>query len=73
MIDLPDFAAVAAAAARLRGRIEATPVLRSDAFDARSGRRVFFKCENLQAGGSFKLRGSTNAVAATRRWSHPVI
>lgn len=67
MIDLPDFSAVEDAAARLQGRIEATPVLRSDAFDARSGRRVFFKCENLQAGGSFKLRGATNAVLLPRR------
>ena len=36
--------------------------MRSAAFDARVGRAVWFKCENLQKGGSFKLRGATNAV-----------
>ena len=36
--------------------------MRSDAFDARTGRRVFFKCENLQTGGAFKFRGATNVV-----------
>ncbi len=36
--------------------------MRSDAFDARSGRRVFFKCENLQTGGAFKYRGAMNTV-----------
>jgi threonine dehydratase len=39
-----------------------TPVMRSDAFDARVGRRVFFKCENLQVGGAFKYRGAVNAL-----------
>ncbi len=61
---LPDFAAVVAAAGRLQGRVRRTPVMRSDAFDARAGRRVFFKCENLQTGGAFKLRGALNALLA---------
>ncbi|MGD9597815.1 MAG: threonine/serine dehydratase [Steroidobacteraceae bacterium] len=61
---LPDFAAVVAAAGRLQGRVRRTPVTRSDAFDARAGRQVFFKCENLQAGGAFKLRGALNALLA---------
>ncbi|MGH8287009.1 MAG: threonine ammonia-lyase [Steroidobacteraceae bacterium] len=42
--------------------MERTPVMRSAAFDARCGREVYFKCENLQKGGSFKLRGAMNAV-----------
>ncbi len=61
---LPDFAAVVAAAGRLQGRVRRTPVMRSDAFDARAGRQVFFKCENLQTGGAFKLRGALNALLA---------
>lgn len=62
--DLPDFAAVVAAAGRLQGRIRRTPVMRSDHFDERAGRRVVFKCENLQQGGAFKLRGALNALLA---------
>lgn len=60
--DLPGFADVVAAAGRLAPHVVRTPVVRSDAFDARCGRRVFFKCENLQTGGSFKLRGALNVL-----------
>jgi len=34
----------------------------SDAVDERAGCRVFFKCENLQRGGAFKIRGASNLV-----------
>jgi threonine dehydratase len=59
---LPTFADVVAAAARIGPHVLRTPVMRSDAFDARTGRRVFFKCENLQIGGAFKFRGAMNTV-----------
>ncbi|HUQ12105.1 MAG TPA: pyridoxal-phosphate dependent enzyme [Steroidobacteraceae bacterium] len=59
---LPTFADVVAAAARIGPHVVRTPVMRSDAFDARCGRRVFFKCENLQTGGAFKYRGAMNTV-----------
>lgn len=59
---LPDFAAVVAAAGRLQGRVRRTPVMRADRFDERAGRRVVFKCENLQTGGAFKYRGALNAL-----------
>lgn len=59
---LPGFADVVAAAARIGPHVVRTPVLRSDAFDARVGRRVFFKCENLQTGGAFKFRGAMNVL-----------
>jgi threonine dehydratase len=36
--------------------------MRSPAFDARAGREVYFKCENLQTGGAFKLRGAMNVL-----------
>ena len=49
---------VRAAAQRLTGRVDRTPVLTSAAFDDASGCRVFFKCENLQRAGSFKIRGA---------------
>jgi threonine dehydratase len=60
--DLPTFADVVAAAARIGPYVVRTPVLRSAAFDARVGRTVFFKCENLQTGGAFKYRGATNVI-----------
>lgn len=47
---------------RIRPYIVRTPVLRSEALDAASGARFFFKCENLQAAGAFKSRGACNAV-----------
>jgi threonine dehydratase len=60
--DLPAFADVVAAAARIGPHIVRTPVMRSATFDARANARVFFKCENLQTGGAFKYRGAMNAV-----------
>jgi threonine dehydratase len=59
---LPGFADVVAAAARLAPHVARTPVMCSDAFDARVGARVFFKCENLQTGGAFKYRGAMNVL-----------
>jgi threonine dehydratase len=59
---LPTFGDVVAASDRIGKHIVQTPVMRSDAFDARTGRRIFFKCENLQHGGAFKYRGALNAV-----------
>ena len=53
---------VRAAAARLEGRIHRTPVLTSRSFDDRCGYRVFFKCENLQRTGAFKIRGALNKL-----------
>lgn len=59
---LPGFADVQAAAARIAGRVRCTPVLAGTDFDDDLGCSVFFKCENLQIGGAFKLRGAMNAV-----------
>jgi len=50
------------ARAALGDRVHRTPVLTSRAFDERAGRRVFFKCENFQRSGSFKMRGATNKI-----------
>ena len=51
---------VRAAAQRLSGHIYRTPVISSVAADEASDYRVFFKCENLQIAGSFKIRGALN-------------
>lgn len=60
--ELPAYAEVRAAAARIAGRVLRTPVLANEDFNADTGAELFFKCENLQTGGAFKLRGATNAV-----------
>ncbi len=53
---------VLAAAQRLAGVVRRTPVMTCRSFDRRAGRRVYFKCENLQTVGAFKYRGASNAV-----------
>ena len=69
--DLPDIAAVRAAAARLDGRIVTTPLVESPLLNARLGLRLLVKAEPLQRTGSFKFRGAMNALlqldAAQRR------
>lgn len=35
-------------------------------FDAAAGKSVFFKCENLQRGGAFKIRGASNLILSLR-------
>ena len=51
---------VARAAERICGIAHRTPVMTSRLFDERAGVQAFFKCENLQRGGAFKIRGATN-------------
>jgi threonine dehydratase len=70
---LPAFGDVVAAAARLGPHLVRTPVLRNDAFDARVDRRVYFKCENLQTGGSFKFRGAMNVLLQLDAARTPVV
>jgi threonine dehydratase len=53
---------VRAAAVRIRPLAKRTPVLTSADFDAAAETHVFFKCENLQAGGAFKIRGASNLI-----------
>lgn len=54
---------VRAAAQRLAGVAHRTPVLSSQALDARCDAAVVVKCENLQRGGAFKVRGAYNAIS----------
>jgi threonine dehydratase len=60
---------VRAAAERIRPLARRTPVLTSLDFDAEAGKRVFFKCENLQRGGAFKIRGAANLVLSLSKES----
>jgi threonine dehydratase len=53
---------VRAAAERIRPLARKTPVMTSAGFDAAAGTHAFFKCENLQRGGAFKIRGAANLI-----------
>jgi threonine dehydratase len=55
-------ATIREAQARIAPHIHRTPVMTSASLDRLAGARLFFKCENLQRTGSFKIRGAANAV-----------
>jgi threonine dehydratase len=55
---LPTRDDVVAAAERIEGLVERTPLIESEV----AGWRVWLKCDCLQTGGSFKLRGATNRL-----------
>ncbi|HEY5412964.1 MAG TPA: pyridoxal-phosphate dependent enzyme, partial [Caulobacteraceae bacterium] len=61
-MNLPEFADIEDAAAKLAGVVVATPLIRSDALDEAAGGPVFVKAECLQRTGSFKLRGAYNRL-----------
>jgi threonine dehydratase len=58
----PTWADIVAAHARIAPRIHRTPVLTSHSLNAIAGAEFFFKCDNFQKTGSFKIRGATNAI-----------
>ena len=53
---------------RIKSSVHRTPIITSRAFDeaassaARSEQKVFFKCENFQRAGAFKMRGASNKI-----------
>ena len=57
--------------------IHRTPIVTSKFFDKITGKTVFFKCENFQKIGAFKIRGTTNAIheilEATDNDTKPII
>lgn len=59
-----DVALIRHAAAALAPHVVRTPLLRSPVLDEALGLKLFVKAENLQATGSFKLRGALNKVLA---------
>ena len=64
MKDLPDLTIptyddMLAAHERIKPHIRRTPVLTSDYLNELTGADLFFKCENLQEPGAFKVRGAS--------------
>jgi threonine dehydratase len=54
------FEDIAQAAERIKHLAQKTPVMSSHAFNEASGVDAVFKCENMQKGGAFKIRGAAN-------------
>ena len=50
------------AAERIKPLARRTPLMTSESLDDRAGLHVFLKCENLQRGGAFKIRGASNLI-----------
>lgn len=47
---------------RITPYIHRTPVLTSHLINNKAGAEVYFKCENFQRMGAYKIRGATNAI-----------
>ncbi len=53
---------IIASAERIAPYVHNTPILTSKTIDKMAGAQLFFKCENFQKMGAFKMRGATNAI-----------
>ena len=59
---IPTYQDVIEAHERIKPYIHRTPVLTSTYLNELTGAELFFKCENFQKAGAFKVRGASNAV-----------
>jgi threonine dehydratase len=59
---IPALAEIQEAHERVKPYIHHTPVMSSSAVNEIAGARLFFKCENFQKAGAFKIRGASNSV-----------
>ena len=62
-LDLDNYSSkIISAHDRIKDYIHNTPLLSSSAINKISGSNIYFKCENFQKIGAFKMRGAINAV-----------
>lgn len=59
---IPSHQDITAACDRVRPYVHRTPVLTSTLLNELSGGNLYFKCENFQRMGAFKMRGAVNAI-----------
>ena len=52
---------------RISNWIHRTPILQSSSINKIAGAEIYFKCENFQKIGAFKMRGALNAVMSTKK------
>jgi threonine dehydratase len=62
----PSKADILAATERIASFIHHTPVLQSHIINDLVGANLYFKCENFQRAGAFKMRGATNAILSLK-------
>jgi threonine dehydratase len=62
MMNEPTIVDVREASERIRPFVHRTPVLTCSTLNEMCNAEIFFKCENFQKVGAFKIRGATNAV-----------
>ncbi len=62
----PSFSDIKRAHQRISNYIIQTPVMTSKNIDEIAGCHIFFKCENFQKVGAFKMRGASNAIFSIR-------
>jgi threonine dehydratase len=65
------FQDIRAAARRIAPLAHRTPVMANRSFDERAGVEAYFKCENFQRGGAFKIRGAANFLYSMDLESRP--
>ena len=65
-MQVPSLSDIKRAHQRISKYLLDTPILTSHSINEISGAEVFFKCENFQKTGSFKLRGASNAIFGIR-------
>ena len=61
-MNLPTIDDIRDAAKRIAPYVHRTPVLTCSALNRMCGADLFFKCENFQKVGAFKIRGATNTA-----------
>jgi threonine dehydratase len=62
MKNIPTKNDIEAANCKIEPYIHKTPILTSDSINKILNTSLFFKCENFQKAGAFKMRGATNAI-----------
>jgi threonine dehydratase len=64
---VPSSQSIRMAAEKLAGKVRRTELMHSGYFSYQLGHPVYFKCENLQTTGSFKIRGALNFMLSQPR------
>jgi len=70
-MNIPTIDDIQAAASRIAPSIHNTPILTSTAINQMAGAELFFKCDNFQKCGAFKIRGATNTVLLLAQSADP--
>lgn len=63
IVNMVPFESIVEAQKNMDGVAHVTPVFTSTQLNKLTGKEIFFKCENLQKGGSFKIRGAYTAIS----------